>query len=135
MTAVRKACRIAKKLRELGVRPLRDRPHRLSCRRGRLGEGSEGQYEENRRDVSRSRRRSRRITASASRPKAKFAGAACTPGKMIDLLEQSASPKCRLPGRHGAHALYTLGYNEPKHRIVPEKFDWEPKFSTMPCRR
>jgi hypothetical protein len=27
-----------------------------------------------------------------------------------------------------AHTLlYTLGYNEPKHRIVPEKFSWEPE--------
>ncbi len=26
-----------------------------------------------------------------------------------------------------AHTLlYTLGYNAPEHRIVPEKFHWEP---------
>ena len=26
-----------------------------------------------------------------------------------------------------AHTLlYTLGYNAPEHRIVPEKFNWEP---------
>src|SRR5437870_6559651 len=46
---------------------------------------------------------------------------------MLQLLEEVGQP--RLVGFQAdmAHTLlYTLGYNAPEHRIVPEKFSWEP---------
>jgi sugar phosphate isomerase/epimerase len=46
---------------------------------------------------------------------------------MVDLLEEVGQPKLVGFQADMAHTLlYTLGYNEPKHRLVPEKFNWEP---------
>ena len=58
--------------------PIRHRPDRFGGEPVGLGEGSERQHEEDRRDVSPGRRRSPRNTASVWRPKEKSAGAACT---------------------------------------------------------
>jgi hypothetical protein len=46
---------------------------------------------------------------------------------MLDLLEETAMPKVVGFQADMAHTLlYVLGYNAPKHRIVPANFRWEP---------
>jgi hypothetical protein len=46
---------------------------------------------------------------------------------MAQLLEEVNLPKVVGFQADMAHTLlYTLGYNAPEHRLVPEKFDWEP---------
>ena len=46
---------------------------------------------------------------------------------MVQLLEEVGQPKVVGFQADMAHTLlYTLGYNAPEHRIVPEKFHWEP---------
>ena len=45
---------------------------------------------------------------------------------MVDLLERSASPRRVGFQADMAHTLlYTLGYNAPEDRILPEDFDWK----------
>ena len=60
--------------------PDRRRPHRFLRRRRGLGQGPGGQHQEDRRDVPRGRQDRRRIMARCSPPKARSAGAACSPG-------------------------------------------------------
>ena len=55
LTAIRKACRIAKALRELGRQALWRGPHRLRECAGRLGQGPRGEPEDDRRDLQESR--------------------------------------------------------------------------------
>src|SRR5271163_2713288 len=46
---------------------------------------------------------------------------------MVQLLEETGQPKVVGFQADMAHTLlYTLGYNAPEHRIVPDKFNWEP---------
>ena len=46
---------------------------------------------------------------------------------MLDTLEQVGQPKVVGFQADMAHTLlYLLGYNEPKDRIVPKNFSWEP---------
>jgi hypothetical protein len=46
---------------------------------------------------------------------------------MIQTLEETNMPRVVGFQADMAHTLlYTLGYNAPEHRIVPEKFNWEP---------
>jgi len=46
---------------------------------------------------------------------------------MLQLLEEVGQPKVVGFQADMAHTLlYVLGYNAPEHRIVPEKFSWEP---------
>ena len=48
--------------------------------------------------------------------------------KMLDLLERVGRPKTLGFQADMAHTLlYTLGYNSPEDRILPEKFDWSQK--------
>jgi hypothetical protein len=47
---------------------------------------------------------------------------------VIQLLEETAMPKVVGFQADMAHTLlYTLGYNAPEHRIVPEKYFWQPE--------
>ena len=87
-TQVRKACRIGRRLRELGVRPYG--VVRIDSATGvdDWDERPRGQHEAHRRDLQARPATSPRTTASASPPRARSAGAACTPGAtMVDLLE------------------------------------------------
>ena len=60
--------------------PDRRRPHRLLDRRRGLGQGPGGQHQADRRDLPRGRQDRRRTMASSSSPRARSAGAACSPG-------------------------------------------------------
>ena len=109
-----------------GRSPVRRRAHRLGVRVRAIGRRI--RRATRRRSPRRSARpaTSPRITASGSRPKARSAGAACTAGSAWS----SCSNWSTGPRRVGFQAdmahtlLYTLGYNAPEDRILPEDFDW-----------
>ena len=126
--AVRKACRIAQKLRELGVRPY-----------GIVRIDSASSVSEWEKDPKGGTKK----IAATFREAGKVAqghgerlaaeGEICWAGMhswkaMIDTLEAVGMPKVVGFQADMAHTLlYTLGYNEPKHRIVPKNFHWEPE--------
>ncbi|MBC8003539.1 MAG: TIM barrel protein [Opitutaceae bacterium] len=127
VTAVRKACRIAKKLRDLGVRPY-----------GIVRIDSAASVT----DWEKDPKNNTRLIAKTFREGGKVAkdhgerlaaeGEICWAGMhswkyMIQTLEETNMPKVVGFQADMAHTLlYTLGYNAPEHRIVPEKFNWEP---------
>lgn len=126
--AVRKACRIAKKLRELGVRPY-----------GVVRIDSAAGVH----DWSKDPKNNTKLIAKTFKEGAKVAkdhgerlaaeGEICWGGMhswkyMIQLLEEVGMPKVVGFQADMAHTLlYTLGYNAPEHRLVPDKFHWEPE--------
>jgi sugar phosphate isomerase/epimerase len=125
---VRKGCRIAKKLRELGIR-------KYGVVRIDSATGVS--------DWEKNPKASTKAIAKTFKEAAKVAkdhgerlaaeGEICWGGmhswkSMLDLLEEVGLPKLVGFQADMAHTLlYILGYNEPKHRIVPEKFNWEPE--------
>ena len=117
----------AQKLRELGIRHVRRRPDRLGLRARRTGRRTRPAT---RRRIAETFREAcddrRRATASGSPPKARSAGAACTAGSaMLELLEMVDRPQTLGFQADMAHTLlFTLGYNAPEDRILPEDFDW-----------
>jgi sugar phosphate isomerase/epimerase len=127
VTAVAKACRIAKKLRELGVRPY-----------GVVRIDSAAPVTEWDKDP----KNNTKLIAKTFKEAAKIArdsgerlaaeGEICWGGMhswkyMIQTLEEVGMPKVVGFQADMAHTLlYVLGYNAPEHRIVPEKFCWEP---------
>ena len=126
--AVRKACRIALKLRELGVRPY-----------GIVRIDSASSVSEWEKDpkggtkkIAATFREAGKV-AQAHGERLAAEGEICWAGMhswkaMIDTLEAVAMPKVVGFQADMAHTLlYTLGYNEPKHRIVPTNFHWEPE--------
>ena len=127
VAAVRKACRIAKKLRDLGVRPY-----------GVVRIDSAASVT----DWEKDPKNNTKLIAKTFREGGKVAkdhgerlaaeGEICWAGMhswkyMIQTLEETNMPKVVGFQADMAHTLlYTLGYNAPEHRIVPEKFNWEP---------
>ncbi len=128
VTSVRKACGIAAKLRKLGVRP--NGIVRIDSAAGVA-------------DWEKDPKGNTKLIAKTFREAGKIAkdhgerlaaeGEICWGGmhswrNMLDLLEETAMPKVIGFQADMAHTLlYILGYNEPKHRIVPAKFNWEPE--------
>ena len=78
---VKKGCRIAKKLRELGIRQYGVVRIDSACSPARLGERPGRQSKADRRDLQTGRRDRQRPRRKAVPRKARSAGAACTPGK------------------------------------------------------
>ena len=124
---VRKACRIAAKLSELGVRPYG--VVRIDSAVG-VEEWSKDPVG-NTKLIADTWRRAADVAADHGERLA-AEGEICWGGMhgwkhMVDLLEQTDRP-----GRVGFQAdmahtlLYTLGYNAPEDRIVPENFSWDP---------
>jgi hypothetical protein len=128
VNAVRKACRIAARLRELGVRPY-----------GVVRIDSAASVH----DWSADPKANTQLIARTFREGGKVAkgmgerlaaeGEICWAGMhswqyMVQLLEETGMPKVVGFQADMAHTLlYTLGYNAPEHRIVPAKFHWEPE--------
>lgn len=128
VTAVKKACRIAKKLRELGVRPY-----------GVVRIDSAASVH----DWLANPKANTKIIAKTFQEGAKVAkdsgerlaaeGEICWAGMhswkwMVTLLEEVGMPKYVGFQADMAHTLlYVLGYNAPEHRLVPDKFRWEPE--------
>ena len=127
VSAVRKACRIGRKLRELGIRP-----------HGIVRIDSAASVT----DWEKDPKNNTKLIAKTFREGGKIAkdhgerlaaeGEICWGGMhswkyMLQTLEETAMPKVVGFQADMAHTLlYTLGYNAPEHRIVPEKFQWQP---------
>src|SRR6185295_4286363 len=126
--SIRKACRIAKKLRELGARPYG--VVRIDSASG-VGDW-EKDPKGNTRKIAKTFKEAAKVAKDHGERLA-AEGEICWAGMhswkaMLDLLEEVGQPKLVGFQADMAHTLlYLLGYNEPKHRIVPEKFHWEPE--------
>ncbi len=125
---VRKGCRIAKRLRELGIRPYG--VVRIdSARPAWLNGPTATRKPTPRRSPRPSPRpaRSPRISASGWPPRAKSAGAACTVGGgCCNCWKWSDRPQTLGFQADMAHTLlYMLGYNAPEDAILPADFDWK----------
>lgn len=128
VTAVRKACRIAKKLTDLGVRPY-----------GIVRIDSAASVT----DWDKDPKGNTKLIAKTFREGGKVAkdhgqrlaaeGEICWGGMhswkfMLNTLEETAMPRVVGFQADMAHTLlYLLGYNAEQHRIVPDKFRWEPE--------
>jgi hypothetical protein len=124
---VRKACGIAKQLRELGVRPYGVVRIDSAC--------GVGEWENDRKDNTKKIAATFREAAKVAKDhgeKLAAEGEICWGGMhswkyMLQLLEAVDMPKVVGFQADMAHTLlYTLGYNAPEHRIVPKNFHWEP---------
>jgi sugar phosphate isomerase/epimerase len=123
---VRKGCRIALKLRELGIRP-------YGCVRIDTAGGA-GDWladpEGNQKKAAATFRAAADVAADHGERLA-AEGEICWGGmhswrRMVQLLEMTDRPGLVGFQADMAHTLlYTLGYNAPEDRILPEKWNWE----------
>jgi len=125
---VRKGCRIAKKLRELGIRPYGIVRIASAC-----GVTDwEKSPRENTKKIAQTFKEAAKVAKDHGERLA-AEGEICWGGMhswkyMAQLLEEVGQPKVVGFQADMAHTLlYTLGYNAPEHRIVPKKFNWEPE--------
>jgi sugar phosphate isomerase/epimerase len=125
---VRKGCRIAKKLRELGIRP-----HGIVRIDSACGVTDwEKSPRENTKKIAQTFKEAANVAKDHGERLA-AEGEICWGGMhswkyMVQLLEEVGQPKVVGFQADMAHTLlYTLGYNAPEHRIVPKKFNWEPE--------
>ena len=127
VTCVQKSVRIAQKLRKLGVRP-----HGVVRIDSAAGVSDwEKDPKGNTKKIAATFKEAAKI-AKDHGEKLAAEGEICWGGMhswraMLDTLEQVGQPKVVGFQADMAHTLfYLLGYNEPKHRIVPKNFSWEP---------
>lgn len=125
LTQVRKGCRIAKRLRELGVRPYG--VVRIDSAAGPADWAA---------DPDASQKRIAETFSKACDIAEEFGeqlaaeGEICWGGmhswkRMVELLELVGRPKTLGFQADMAHTLlYLLGYNAPEDRLVPAEFDW-----------
>lgn len=129
LTQVRKACGIAQKLRELGVRPYG--VVRIDSAVD-PGTWSQGDPAANTRKIADTFRQAAEIAAGHGERLA-AEGEICWGGmhgwrKMVELLELVDRPETVGFQADMAHTLlYLLGYNAPEDRILPADFDWSDK--------
>jgi sugar phosphate isomerase/epimerase len=124
---VRKGCRIAKKFRDLGVRPHGVVRIDTACGVGDWEKDPKG----NTKRIAQTFKEAAKV-AKAHGERLAAEGEICWGGLhswkyAVQLLEEVGQP--RLVGFQAdmAHTLlFMLGYNAPEHRLVPEKFFWEP---------
>jgi sugar phosphate isomerase/epimerase len=126
LTAVRKACRIAKKLRDLGIRPHGILRIDSACSVSDWEKDPNGNQQKIastfKQAAAIAREHGERLAAE---------GEICWGGMhswraMLDLLERVGEPETVGFQADMAHTLlYTLGENAPKDRILPEDFDWK----------
>jgi sugar phosphate isomerase/epimerase len=123
---VHKGCHIARRLRELGVRPygtVRIDSASSPGEWARDPEGNQGRIAETFRQAAAiAKEHGERLAAE---------GEICWGGMhswrtMVDLLERVGEPETLGFQADMAHTLlYTLGENAPEDRILPEVFDWD----------
>ncbi|MCI0681113.1 MAG: sugar phosphate isomerase/epimerase [Gemmataceae bacterium] len=124
---VRKGCRIAKTLRELGVRPYGIVRIDSAGGPGDWAKDPEG----NQKKIAATFREACDIAKDFGERLA-AEGEICWGGmhswkRMLQLIELTDRPGLLGFQADMAHTLlYTLGYNAPEDRIVPENFNWEP---------
>ena len=123
---VRKACRIGKRLRELGARP-----HGIVRIDSAGGPGDWLKApEENQKKIAATFREAADVAAGFGERLA-AEGEICWAGmhswkRMLQLLELTDRPGTLGFQADMAHTLlYTLGYNAPEDRILPEKWNWD----------
>lgn len=123
---VRKGCRIAKKLRELGVRPYGIVRIDSAASPVDWLKDPEG----NQKKIAATFRNACDIAADHGERLA-AEGEICWGGmhswkRMVQLLEMTGRPETLGFQADMAHTLlYTLGYNAPEDRILPENWDWK----------
>lgn len=126
--AVRKACRIAQALRDLGARPYGIVRIDSACSPTDWYADPEG----NQRKIAQTFREAAQVAESFGERLA-AEGEICWGGmhswrRMVQLLELTDRPQTVGFQADMAHTLlYVLGYNAPEDRIVPERFNWEPE--------
>src|SRR6267142_6566095 len=128
VTQVQKACRIAKKLRELGARPYG--VVRIDSAVGVTD--WEADPKRNTRKIAKTFKEAAKVAKDHGERLAAEGeicwGAMHSWKYMLQLLEEVGQPKYVGFQADMAHTLlYTLGYNAPEHRIVPNKFSWQPE--------
>jgi sugar phosphate isomerase/epimerase len=127
LTQVRKGCRIAKRLRELGVRPYGIVRIDSACGPADWAKDPEG----NQKRIAETFRLACDIAADHGERLA-AEGEICWGGmhswkRMLQLIELTDRPGTLGFQSDMAHTLlYTLGYNAQEDRIVPQGFDWQP---------
>jgi sugar phosphate isomerase/epimerase len=125
LDAIRKACRIGSRLRELGVRPYGVVRIDSACSPADWTKDSDG----NQRKIAATFKEAAKIARDHGERLA-AEGEICWGGMhswrtMVDLLERVGEPQTVGFQADMAHTLlYTLGENAPKDRILPEDFDW-----------
>jgi sugar phosphate isomerase/epimerase len=124
---VEKACRIAAKLTDLGVRPYGVVRIDSACSVAEWGKNPRA----NTKKIAATFKEAARIAAGHGQHLA-AEGEICWGGMhswkhMVQLLEEVGRPERVGFQADMAHTLlYTLGYNAPEHRLVPRQFHWEP---------
>ncbi|EEF61121.1 sugar phosphate isomerase/epimerase family protein [Pedosphaera parvula] len=124
---VKKACRIAKKLRDLDIRPYG--VVRIDSAAGVTD--WEKDPKGNTKKIAKTFKEAAKVAKDHGERLA-AEGEICWGGMhswkyMVQLLEEVGQPKVVGFQADMAHTLlYTLGYNAPEHRIVPTKYHWEP---------
>jgi sugar phosphate isomerase/epimerase len=125
LTAVRKACGIARRLRELGVRPYGIVRIDSACSPADWAKDPEG----NQARIASTFKQAAAIARDHGERLA-AEGEICWGGmhswrRMVDLLERVGEPETVGFQADMAHTLlYTLGENAPEDRILPKDFDW-----------
>src|SRR5207244_10087002 len=126
VTQVRKGCRIAKKLRELGIRPYGVVRIDSASGPGDWLKDPEGNQEK----IAATFRQACDI-ASDSGERLAAEGEICWGGmhswkRMVQLLELVDRPKTIGFQADMAHTLlFTMGYNAPEDRLLPADYDWD----------
>ncbi len=125
LTQVRKGCRIAQQLRELGIRPYGVVRIDSACSPADWSVDPEASQAR----IADTFNKACDIAADFGERLA-AEGEICWGGMhswriMVDLLERVGRPDVLGFQADMAHTLlYTLGYNSPEDRILPEEFDW-----------
>jgi sugar phosphate isomerase/epimerase len=130
--AVRKACRIGRKLKELGVRPYG--VVRIDSAAGPSDWCNDP--EGNQKKIAETFRRACDIAADFGE-KLAAEGEICWGGmhswrRMVDLLQRVGRPNVGFQADMAHTLLYLMGYNAPEDAILPQGFDWKDsqKFET-----
>ena len=126
LTQVRKGCRIAQKLREIGIRPYGVVRIDSACGVAEWAEDPEG----NQKKIAETFRLACDI-ADDHGEKLAAEGEICWGGmhslrRMVELLEMVDRPNTLGFQADMAHTLlYLLGYNAPQDALLPQDFDWQ----------
>jgi sugar phosphate isomerase/epimerase len=128
LTQVRKSCAIGKKLRDMGIRRYGIVRIDSACSPAEWSKDPAG----NTKRIAETFREACSI-AEGYGERLAAEGEICWGGMhswkhMAELLESVDRPKTLGMQADMAHTLlFTLGYNSPEHRILPENYDWTPR--------
>jgi sugar phosphate isomerase/epimerase len=126
LDAVEKACKIGSKLRRWGLRP--SGVIRIDSATG-VSEWAEGDREAHTQAIADTFRQAAAVASTYGENLA-AEGEICWGGmhswrKMVRLLELADKPNLGFQADMAHTLLYTLGYNAPEDRILPEGFQWD----------